>query len=449
MSFPKDDNELHAALAEAFTPPPPADFDAWQRQHSQAVAHLNPQRAIALTRRRRVMSRAAVFVTTAVVLICAWLGVSHFGANTLETAAFAQTLEQIHKARTMAWKTVFYEHITSRDEKQTWLHTGVIESFYKSPGLYRNVRLDDNGKVTEVQITDTARGRRLTYSPSEKKATISEFTPNCDDQGPFASTLEDLNAPNLQWVGKRKTAVGEANVFRHTFRWYVGGERDYSYDFWIDAKTKQLVALYAPGADVYDPEHDPSRNAPPGKEWCRRAMCGSDVDIRYDVPLDSSLFRLEPPQGYAVEIKSRDRVTEKEMIDYFGIVADFNDKTFPDEAIPVPWNLLDKIDRASRKPQKDQTVAERKLLDTDMRYGWRFGTTTSAPISVFFSWDSDRTVEKSFRYIGKGVKLGDKNRIVCWYKLKDAKDPNLYRVLYGDLSVKDVVAKDLPLPVGP
>jgi hypothetical protein len=58
-------------------------------------------------------------------------------------------------------------------------------------------------------------------------------------------------------------------------------------------------------------------------------------------------------------------------------------------------------------------------------------------------------VENSVRYLGKGVKLGDKSRIVCWYKLKGAKDPTIYRVLYGDLSVKDVAPKDLPLPVGP
>ena len=41
------------------------------------------------------------------------------------------------------------------------------------------------------------------------------------------------------------------------------------------------------------------------------------------------------------------------------------------------------------------------------------------------------------------------NRIVCWYRLKDAKDPSIYRVIYGNLSVKDVAAKDLPLPVDP
>ena len=67
----------------------------------------------------------------------------------------------------------------------------------------------------------------------------------------------------------------------------------------------------------------------------------------------------------------------------------------------------------------------------------------------FSTRDPDSVVKDSFRYLGKGVKLGDKDRIVCWYKLKDAKDPNTYRVVYGDLSVKDVAAKDLPLPVEP
>jgi hypothetical protein len=38
---------------------------------------------------------------------------------------------------------------------------------------------------------------------------------------------------------------------------------------------------------------------------------------------------------------------------------------------------------------------------------------------------------------------------VCWYKLKDAKDPKSYRVLYGDLSVKDDAPEGLPLGVQP
>jgi hypothetical protein len=58
----------------------------------------------------------------------------------------------------------------------------------------------------------------------------------------------------------------------------------------------------------------------------------------------------------------------------------------------------------------------------------------------------DQTVANSFRYLGKGVKLGETRRIVCWYKLKGS---TTYRVVYGDLRVADVTADDLPLPVEP
>ncbi len=440
LDAPPDPEELQGVLRRAVdgiraNPPPAAAVDAW--------------RATAPATKKILFRRVVTFSAAAVVLAGIWLGISNFTATRPGTHAFALTLEQIKKAKTVAWKTTFYEHVTSKDGKRTWLHTGLIEHSYKAPGLYRDVRLDDEGQIESVEITDFIQGRKLTYSPKEKKATLSEITPSLHNPGPFASALEKLNAPNLQWVEKRETASGEANVFRHTFRWYVGGERDWSYDFWIDAKTKQLVALCSPGADVYDPENDPARNNRPGTNWSsRRAMGSRDHDIRYDVALDDSLFRLEPPVGYAVEVKQRDRVTEKEMIEYLGILADFNDKLFPDDAFSH-WNLLAKIDRAQKKPRKELTEAERKLLDTDMRYGWRFGTVHNAPILVFFSWDPDTTVANSFRYLGKGVKLGDKDRIVCWYKLQDAEDPNTFRVVYGDLTVKDIAPQDLPLPVEP
>jgi outer membrane lipoprotein-sorting protein len=394
------------------------------------------------------MRRTAIFATAAAVLVCAWLGVSHFNTETSGAGAFAQTLSQIDKAKTITWKVMFYEHVTSKDGKRTWLHTEVMECAYRAPGLRREVRLDEQGQVTSVEITDFVHGRRLTYSPTEKKATLSEVA-TFDYPGPFAPYRERLDAPNLQWIENRKTATGEVNVFRNAYRDH-DNERDWSIDFWIDTKTKQLVGVRQPGADIYDPEKDPARNNPPEKDWSElRMMGGGPQDIRYDVTLEDSLFRLEPPEGYAVEVKQRDRVTEKEMIDYLGILAEFNDQMFPDQLIPSPSSLNAKYNRVLKKPSKDQTSAERKLLDTDVRYSWRFGTVTNAPILVFLAWDPDSTVQKSFRYLGKGVKLGDKDRIVCWYKLKNAENPNVYRVIYGDLSVKDVAPEALPLPVQP
>jgi hypothetical protein len=197
-----------------------------------------------------------------------------------------------------------------------------------------------------------------------------------------------------------------------------------------------------PGSDIFDPEKEPDRNNPPEKEWSIGTCPGYiDRDIVLDATLDDSLFSLEPPQGYALEVKHRAQVTEKEMIGYLGAMADYNDKTFPDQPFGLP---SDRTNKSWAKPKKDRTAAEQKLLDMVNHY--LRANLFSLPTGHFVR---EHTVEKSFRYIGKGVKLGDKDRIVCWYKLNDAKNPNVYRVVYGDLSVKDVASKDLPLPVGP
>ena len=150
MSFPIDDSELDKALAEAFAPTPVADFDAWQKQHSDALAYLNPQRNKTLSIRRRLMSRTIIFAAVAIVLLCVWLGLSEFGAHGPGTGAFAQVLEQIEKAKTITWKTNFFEHITSENEKNTWAKTHVAECAFKAPGFRREVRFDEKGQVERV-----------------------------------------------------------------------------------------------------------------------------------------------------------------------------------------------------------------------------------------------------------------------------------------------------------
>ena len=69
-----------------------------------------------------------------------------------------------------------------------------------------------------------------------------------------------------------------------------------------------------------------------------------------------------------------------------------------------------------------------------------------SPPSLISDFLVHSTVENSFRYLGRGVKSATRESIVCWYKLKGA---TTYRVVYGDLSVRDVAPEDLPLAVEP
>jgi hypothetical protein len=186
MSFPKDDNELSAALSDAFTPPPSADFDSWRRQHPEAVACLNPQRIAGLTRRRMLLSRTFVFATTAAVLAGVWVAVSQFPVDGVDAGAFGQTVSQIERAKTITWKTIGYVHSTGKNGKNTWLHLDVVDCAFRVPGLERQAWLDEKGQVKLLVITDAIHGRTLTCSPKEKQARLTQFLPVSHDLGPLA-----------------------------------------------------------------------------------------------------------------------------------------------------------------------------------------------------------------------------------------------------------------------
>ena len=386
------------------------------------------------------MKRILILATTAAAAICVWLGLSHFDTNGPGTSAFAQTVEQIQKAKMITWQYTFYMYVSTKDEKTTWIESELRTHAYKAPGLYRETFLDKQGQVISVEITDAVNKKQLHLNPIEKKAFLSELSVMQDPRGPFAYLQKELSEPKLQFMERRKTANGEINVFRHAYHDDSNG-RDWSDEYWIDQKTKQLVEMRVPGADIFDPEKDPARNVTPGKAYKRICAGGIMHDIVYDTELDDSLFSLQPPEGYTLENKKRIYVAEKEMIDFLGILAGFNGNVFPDEP-GLPARQVNKV--WLEKPEKDWTSAERKYIEAFNHY---VGAGMNLlPIGHF---RQDSTVQESFRYLGKGVMLGDKDAIVCWYKLKDAKDPDTYRVVYGDLSVKDVAADDLPLPVEP
>ena len=431
---------LEERVRKALGSPSKINFDEWRNRHADAVAYLNPVVTELHVRRRRQMQRIILFAATTAAAVCALIGLSHLGTNTTGASAFAQTVDQIQKAKNVTWKWTVYMHVGSKDGKTTWLKTETREKAYKSPGLYRETYLDDKGQVREVEITDAVHKKRINIFPGTKEATISDIVTDWDTRGPFEWVKKELETANLQWVETRNTHSGEVNVFRHAYRDQSNG-RDWSDDFWIDQKTKRLVEAHSPGADIYDPDKDPARNIPPGKAWSTTCPASVNHDIDFDASVDDSLFPLEPPAGYAIKTQRRSQVTEKDMVDYLGVLAGFSHQTFPEQVFPFDISN-DRVNKAWAKPKSDRSAAEQKLVETKDYYIGKF---QRMPIGLFIE---DHAVANSFRYLGKGVKLGDKAAIVCWYRLKDANDPNAYRVVFGDLSVKDVAARDLPLPVG-
>ena len=437
------DQRIHAAIGRDGVP---FDFHRWKELHRREIEQFQSgkddpgPRWVDASARRQIMIRTLKIAAAAVIFLGICLGVPFLNRVDDPGAALAQIVDQIDRAQTITWKITFYNHVTSKDGLRRWVETETREMAYKAPGLYREILPPTrHGQIEHTCITDAVNLKSLSLVPQERRATLSELAVTTfDRRGPFAGAVEHMNKPDLEWVGTQTTPNGEVNIFRRAFKRRPDNE-DWSYDFWVDAKTKRLIAVQAPGADIYDPATDPARRNEVEKEWSTQSFaCYVQHDINFEAELDDSLFSLVPPAGYAVRNEQRAQVTEAEMIAYLGAMADYNGQTFPDQPYSIESDRLNEI---YDKPKADRTPAERKLLDIVDRC--KMAGLNMMPTAHFIQ---DHTVADSFRYLGKGVKLGDAERIVCWYRLKGG---HTYRVVYGDLSVGQVSGEELPLPVEP
>ena len=266
---------LDCLLAEArWAEPTPEAIGRLHDKWQSLIA--SPPRPDARTRARRMMKRTIMLAAAAAVLVCVWLGTSHFANHGPGDAAFAQTLEQIAKAKTVIWKITSYQHATSKDGKRTWLLAHTMSYAYKSPGLWHVAPLDKNcgeGFCTSIEIKDYAKGIELYLNPTEKRAVLRERKPWDVFRGPLDPFREQLEKPSLQWIEKRKTPRGEVNVFRYAFK-DDANKRNWSYDYWIDSKTKQLVEVHEPVLTSTIPRKTRYATTCPGK---RHGPCATWV----------------------------------------------------------------------------------------------------------------------------------------------------------------------------
>ncbi len=246
--------ELAAEPLPQLTHPQQLAIEAKLKPHSGKTESEKHFPIGVLLKGRNPLRRALGFAVGAAVLVGIWLGLSSLFTAGPGTTALAQTLEQFQKARLITWTQTIYLREFGEDGQMAWLRTlPPVRYAYSAPGLYWEEKVDDDGQ-THIKIADTINRRELVLNPAQRKAILrdldkSEFQIG-EPEGPYASVMKLLEGDDLQFVETRKTPTGEVNVFRYGKK-YSG--KYWSYDYWIDAKTKQLVELHIPGTDIFDP----------------------------------------------------------------------------------------------------------------------------------------------------------------------------------------------------
>jgi hypothetical protein len=156
-------------------------------------------------------------------------------------------------------------------------------------------------------------------------------------------------------------------------------------------------------------------------------------NFQFDVPIKDSQISMDVPDGYTLDEAEIDftKGTEEDFIESLRIFAEvLLGGTFP-EAVGTESFM-------KQMPLLGEKLAQSGLSEDEAaKLGAKLGTTL--PRGMFFLQLLE--TEDKYYYAGKGVKLGDAGKAIFWYRPEGAE---AYRVIYGDLSVKDVSEENLP-----
>jgi len=376
-------------------------------------------------------SRIAKLAAAAVVIIVAALCIHQFGGTIPVTqAAFADVLEQVYKARTVTYKQTFYPGESREFTNQVM----IIES-----GVMRSELPQGN-----IIIFDYNGGKNLHLMPQQKKAILTYRVGQPRRKGLFNY---------LDWVKtlhkKDGKLVGQEEIDGHIADVFLIQREFEKITVWVNPQTNlpvrvENISLPHPNKDIVMPKMFLSLGDFGGDASITRGiMIGSNSgiqekmtivmsDFQWDVDLDESLFDLEPPEGYSLEEKQfnvSDR-GENWLIDALAFWTEMSEGLFPSA-------INDLCDPNLIRPM----LIKKFDKDGDAKEEFEQACQMMNVVLQGLMFAQQCKVEGSWHYAGNGVKIGEANKPICWWKQKEKGG---YRVIYGDLSVGDAEVEELP-----
>ncbi len=361
------------------------------------------------------------------------------GPDAAALRMFTAAAREIDQAKTVTWKVTRYRRRTADGTGQFMVGPPDERHYFKAPGRYRVERVQTVNKrqqITSITIDDVVGLRRLLINPQKKTAVLRYLSePSFPVEGPFPQQAGHFRLKGKSLKPIAAETIGTREVIGYRSAFYLPREdQQWSYDFLFDAKSHRMTGYRVPGLDVLDPN----------KVYDTRTFHMGSVgslwhDITFNVELDDALFSLEPPRGYQVSVKGVPKVAETDVIEFLGIVADYMGGTFPRDVLQFnsgpEYLRFERIEGG--KSRQERTPAENRMVDAMHRW-WSEDVPGPGPMRLFI----DRMTEKgTWRYIGDGVKRGDGTKPICWYRRRGE---STFRVVFGDLSVREVTADQLP-----
>ena len=336
---------------------------------------------------RRLIMKSSVtrMAAAAVIIVAVLIGIQQFGSGTV---TFAKVVEPILNARTL-----ILDMIVGDEETGPVIHDIIVD---------QRIRRVISRQEHVVNIIDPESAKMLTLHTEGKIAAYSDIRGSLqegtrDYVAFLRKVITDLQN-NPDFVAKE---LGEKEIDGQKVIGFLAGE----FTIWADAETALPVRI-----EVQSPLSIVFKN------------------FQFNVPVEEleSLVSMDVPDGYTEQKKVFDMTTstEQDLVECLRIWAELLlDGNFP-EAIGMTKIM-------SQLPHIEAKLAESVVSAEE---GTQKGMTLGKGMLFVMGL-------KDHHYAGSGVKLGDADKAVFWYQPEGSET---YRVIYGDLSVKDVAPENLP-----
>jgi len=339
--------------------------------------------------RRIIMkSRYTKIAAAAVIIIAVMIGLNPFKPG----ITFADVVKPILNA-----KTVVLDLIIGGDESGPVAHEVVTDS---------RIRRTLSNMPTLVQIIDLEAGQMLALDTENKVGSYINIEGQLQDA--TKNYVKFLRQVIRQVQEGQVEKIGEKEIEGQKAVGFLGKGQNEEVTIWADAKTGHPLRIELKVGQMY----------------------AVMKNLKFDKPVDPVLVSMKIPDGYTEQKTNVEmgNATEKDFIESLRIWAKvLGDGVFP-EAIGTEATMK----------QMPALIAKLQQLNIPAEEGTDMGMKVGLGMMFHQMLDAGGI---DWHYAGAGVKLGDAATAIFWYQPQGSQT---YRVIYGDLSVKDAAEADLP-----
>jgi hypothetical protein len=342
--------------------------------------------------RNMMKSKMTKYAAAAAVIIAVLIGIDQLGGKFGgSSVAWGDVIKPILNAR-----TVILDMVVGSGKNQAVIHDEVMGS---------RIRRTISNMGQAAFIIDLDQKKLLTLDTAQKTAIYIGL----DGLDKFKNYIEQLRNTIISLQKKPDFHVENKGLQKIDSRNCV---------VFVAKSSNETITIWA----------DPKAALPIRIEEKTPNMQITCENMQFDVALDKSRFSMEPPAGYkviqnpGVDFKKN---SESGFVESLRIWAQITEGQFP-ESIKIEDIVKDAPKFGQALEHANLTPPQ--IIETAMRWGQGL---------VFIRFFKG---QGQWHYAGQGIQLGDRHTPIFWYQPQKSKT---WRVIYGDLSVKEVTRDEL------